>query len=215
MRPSLLEAPELVPVVPFADQVGVGDKHPRGPLVGAEHADRAARLNQQGLVVVQPATWPRWHRSWASRGRPCRRPAVDDQFVGMLGHLRVEIVVEHSPGRFLGPRPAVQIRSGGRLESPGSGGGHVALLCSVGLGWVWFKSLGDSSPSSSEGTGHRFGPGQDLARDDHFRHQVYLRGEETVRANARYLPAHPREHGSGARERVGAASGAPEPATTS
>jgi hypothetical protein len=48
---ELLEAAELLPGGPLRDQVGVGDQHPRRPLVGAQHADRLARLDQQRLVV--------------------------------------------------------------------------------------------------------------------------------------------------------------------
>ncbi len=50
---QLLQAPELVPVVPLADQVAVGDKHPGRPLVGPQHADRPAGLDQEGLVVPE------------------------------------------------------------------------------------------------------------------------------------------------------------------
>ena len=44
----------MLPSRPFGDEVGVGDEHARGVGVGAEHADRLARLDEQGLVLVQP-----------------------------------------------------------------------------------------------------------------------------------------------------------------
>jgi len=50
---ELLEPPELLPGRPLRDQVGVRDEHPRRPLVGAQDADRLARLDQQGLVVFE------------------------------------------------------------------------------------------------------------------------------------------------------------------
>ena len=50
-----LELAEVVPVGPFADQVRVRDEHARRPFVRAEHADRLARLDQQRLVVLEPA----------------------------------------------------------------------------------------------------------------------------------------------------------------
>src|SRR5678815_1094147 len=53
-----LEAAKLVPVVPVTDQVRVGDQNARRPLVGAEHPDRFARLDQQGLIVAQRAQRP-------------------------------------------------------------------------------------------------------------------------------------------------------------
>ena len=46
-----LEPPELLPVAPLRHEVRVGDQHPRRPLVGAEHADRLARLHEHRLVV--------------------------------------------------------------------------------------------------------------------------------------------------------------------
>ena len=72
-QPEVLEPAELLPVGPVADQVGVGDQHPRRPLVGAHHADRLAGLHEQRLVVLQ-----RGQRAddrvvgLPARGRPCR-----------------------------------------------------------------------------------------------------------------------------------------------
>ena len=49
-----IELVEALPGRPFGHEVGIGDEHPRRILVGAEHADRLARLDQQGLIVLQP-----------------------------------------------------------------------------------------------------------------------------------------------------------------
>ncbi len=86
-QPGLLEAAELGPVGPVADQVRVGDQHPRRPLVGAQHPDRLARLDQHGLVLAElgqrrapsrrtPArTWPPGRSRRRRRGRRgARRP---------------------------------------------------------------------------------------------------------------------------------------------
>ena len=97
---------KLGPVGPFRHQVRVGDQHPRRPLVGAEDADRLARLHQQGLVVPEVAE--------AGHDGVERRPAagrlaptaVDDQLVGMLGDLRVDVVHQHPHGGLLRPRLA-------------------------------------------------------------------------------------------------------------
>ena len=48
-----LEPAELVPRRPVGHEVRVGDQHARRPLVGAEHADRLARLHEQRLVVAE------------------------------------------------------------------------------------------------------------------------------------------------------------------
>ena len=72
----MLQPAELRPGGPVADQVGVGDQHPRRPLVGAQHADRPAGLHEHRLVVRRAwsACAPS-RRSCASRGPPgrCRR----------------------------------------------------------------------------------------------------------------------------------------------
>jgi hypothetical protein len=49
-----LRGRETRPSCPSADQVGVGDQHTRCLIVGADHADRLAGLDQQGLVICQP-----------------------------------------------------------------------------------------------------------------------------------------------------------------
>ena len=83
-QPQLLEAAELLPRRPLGHQVGVGDQHPRRPLVGAKDADRLARLHQQRLVVrraraasgrsrrTPPTSAPRGRCRRRRRGRPGR-----------------------------------------------------------------------------------------------------------------------------------------------
>ena len=53
-QPLAIELVEHLPIGPFGHEVGVGDEHPRRVLVGAEHADRLARLDEQGLVLLEP-----------------------------------------------------------------------------------------------------------------------------------------------------------------
>ncbi len=103
-----LEPPELRPGRPVADQVRVGDQHPRRPLVGAQHADRPPGLHEQGLVVAQRRQ--RAHQRVERRPVARRAPgaAVDDEVVGPLGDVRVEVVLQH-PQRRLGlPGPGGQ-----------------------------------------------------------------------------------------------------------
>ena len=72
-EPEVLEPAELLPVGPVADQVGVGDQHPRRPLVGLHHADRLAGLHEHRLVVGQRRERARpARRRTPSCGRPCR-----------------------------------------------------------------------------------------------------------------------------------------------
>ena len=79
-QPEVLQPAELRPVGPVRHQVGVGDEHPRRPLVGLHDADRPAALHEQRLVA--PRAWSacaRSRRRSASRGRParCRRRRRD------------------------------------------------------------------------------------------------------------------------------------------
>ena len=62
----VFEAAELVPVRPIGHQVGVGDQHPRRPLVGAHDADRLARLDEHRLVALE--------RGERAQHRPVRIP---------------------------------------------------------------------------------------------------------------------------------------------
>ena len=52
------EAPELVPGRPLGDEHRVGDEHPRRPLMGVEHPDRLARLDEEGLIAAEPLQLP-------------------------------------------------------------------------------------------------------------------------------------------------------------
>ena len=128
-QPEVLEPAELLPVGPVADQVGVGDQHPRRPLVGPHHADRLAGLHEHRLVVLE--------RAQRAHQRVVRLPvagrlagaAVDDEVLGALGVLGVEVVHQH-PQRRLGlPRPRGQVGAAGGVDGqPRVGlGGHGAL----------------------------------------------------------------------------------------
>src|SRR5690349_24923978 len=71
--------------------------------MGAEDADRLARLHQQRLVAFER---PQRAHDGVEAVPVARRPpraAIDDQIVGPLGHLRVEVVHEHAQGSLLLP----------------------------------------------------------------------------------------------------------------
>ena len=70
---EVLEPPELLPVGPVADQVGVGDQHARRPLVGAHDADRlAATARASSRRPRGRAGCARARRTPPSCARPCR-----------------------------------------------------------------------------------------------------------------------------------------------
>lgn len=109
-EPEALQSAELLPVGPVADQVGVGDQHARRPLVGLHHADRAAGLDQHGLVLLER---PQGADHGVERAPVTGRlagAAVDDQLGRVLGHLGVEVVHEHPQRGLLLPALGGQAR---------------------------------------------------------------------------------------------------------
>ena len=95
-----IELVEVLPRRPLGDQVRVGDQHARRVGVRAEHADRLAGLDEQGLIVLQPAQG----LDDAIEGGPVARglpdAAVDDEILGPLGDLGIEVVLDHPQRRF-------------------------------------------------------------------------------------------------------------------
>ncbi len=114
------EAAELLPGGPVADQVGVGDQHPRGPLVGLHDADRAAGLDEHRLVLLEPAQGADHGVEGVPVAGGLAGAPVHDEFVGVLGHLGVEVVLEHAQRRFLLPSLSAQFRTARRADRPRS-----------------------------------------------------------------------------------------------
>ena len=96
---ELLEPAELGPRRPVAHEVRVRDEHARRPLVRAEHADGLARLHEQRLVGLEALerAHDRVERLPVAGG--LAGAAVDDEVVGALGDLGVEVVHEHAQRR--------------------------------------------------------------------------------------------------------------------
>ena len=136
-----LELAEDLPGGPLADEVRVGDQDARRPFVGPEDRHGLARLDEQGLVVGQPAQLPDDRVEGGPRAGRAAGAAVDDEGVGVLGHLRVEVVHEHPEGGFLAPAAA------GRARCPavlGPGGRRAVVV-----------GPRSSSPDSSRRAGRR------------------------------------------------------------
>ena len=132
-EPQGVEAPKLVPVVPVAHQVGVGDQHARRPLVGREDADRLARLHEQGLVVAQALQGGHDGVEGLPVAGRLAGAAVDHEVLGTLGDLGVQVVHQHAQGGFLLPALAGELRASGRTHHPiRSDGAHGDLHSSSG-----------------------------------------------------------------------------------
>ncbi len=120
-----IEFVELLPGRPFGDEVGVGEEHARRILVGAEHADRLARLDEQGLVFLQPL---QRLDDLVVAGPVARRAAdaaVDDQALRVLGDLIVEVVHQHPDRGLGGPMPGLDLGAPPRADM-------AAVVASVG-----------------------------------------------------------------------------------
>ena len=105
-----LEPAELVPRRPLGHEQRVRDQHAWRALVRPEDPDRLAGLDEQRLVVAQAEQRP--HDVPQRLVRPGRPPgaAVDDELLGMLGDLRVEVVEQHSQRRLGLPRERIELR---------------------------------------------------------------------------------------------------------
>ena len=131
-EPERVEPAELVPGRPARHQVRVGDQHPRRLLVRPEDADRLAALDQQRLVVLQPAE--RGHDPLVALPVPRRlaAPAVDDQLLGPLGDRGIEVVHQHPERGLLVPALAGERRPGGGGDGRVGEGGHGGNLGRAG-----------------------------------------------------------------------------------
>ena len=127
-QPLGLESAELVPRRPLGNEVRVGDQHPRRPLVRAEDADGLARLDEQRLVVVQLAQARDDRVERVPRAGGPTGAAVDDERVGMLGDIRVEVVHQHPQRRLLRPAAAAELRAARGADRAWSRAHYSALL---------------------------------------------------------------------------------------
>ena len=110
-QPRRLQLAELLPIRPVTNEIRVRDQYARRPDVCPEDADRLSGLDQQGLVVLEIAQ--RAHDR-VERGPAARRPAgaaVDDEILGVLGDLGIEVVHQHAQRGFLLPTLAGQRRA--------------------------------------------------------------------------------------------------------
>jgi hypothetical protein len=110
---------EVLPGRPARHEVGVGDQHARRVGVGAEHADRLAGLDQQGLVVLQPAQGlDDLVVALPVAGRAADA-AIDHQLLGPLGDVGVQVVHQHPQRRLGQPGLGGELRAGGGADDAG------------------------------------------------------------------------------------------------
>ena len=91
-----LELAEMLPIGPFADQVRVGNQDPGRIRSRAEDTNRLTGLDQESFVVLQLPQGPDDRVETVPIARRFAGSAVDDQFVGILRDLGVEVVHQHA-----------------------------------------------------------------------------------------------------------------------
>ena len=107
-QPLGLETAELVPRGPRGDEEGVRDQHARRVGMRPEHPDGLARLDEERLAVAEAEERPHDVAQRLVRPGGATGSAVDDERLGMLGHLGIEVVEEHPKRSLRLPRPCVQ-----------------------------------------------------------------------------------------------------------
>ena len=117
----LLPAVEVLLGGPMGDDVAVGDQHAWRVLVGAEDGDGLAALHQQRFVGFQVFEGAQDGVETLPIARRLAAAAVDDQVVGVEGHLRVQVVLEHAIGGLDQPVFAGQLRATRRADGAGHG----------------------------------------------------------------------------------------------
>ena len=122
-----LEAPELLSGRPRRHQQRIRDQDAGSVLVRPEDTDGLSGLDEERLVATQP------HQSRNDRLEAlpvpggAARAAVHDQLVGLLGDVGVEVVLEHSQRRLLGPTEAADLRAPGSANRARPGFGVWSL----------------------------------------------------------------------------------------
>ncbi len=95
-----IEGAEMLPVRPMRHQVGIRDQHPRRVSVGAEDADRLARLHQQGLVVVEALERGDDAIETFPVAGGAADAAIDHELARFFRDIRIEVVHQHAHRRF-------------------------------------------------------------------------------------------------------------------
>ena len=135
-----VELVEVLPSRPLGHEVRVREQHARRIGMRLEHPNRLARLDEEGLVVIQLAQGLEDLVEAGPVTRGAADAAVDDELLGPFRDLGVEVVLQHAKRRFGEPRLAVQVGAARRAhDAPRRtarglrGGAGDALILSGGI----------------------------------------------------------------------------------
>ncbi len=107
-EPERFQAAKLLPRGPTGDEEGVGDEDARRPRMRAEDADRLAALDEQRLVLAEHEERADKRLQRCVVSRCLAGAAVDDELLGLLRDLAVEVVEKHAERGLRLPRARVE-----------------------------------------------------------------------------------------------------------
>jgi hypothetical protein len=153
-----VELVEVLPGGPLRHQVRVGDQHARRVGMGAQDRDRLAGLHQQRLVLGELAQRLQDRLEAVPVARRLADAAVDHQCVGVLGHLGIEVVLDHPVGGLdlpVAARERGSARGAHRARAGDVRGGKVGHRRFLSLGGRMGKLYLSRQPQSRAGAAAR------------------------------------------------------------
>ena len=124
---------EMVPSRPMWHEVGIRDQNARRVLVGAEDAHGLARLHQKRLVVVQGLEGGDDLVEILPRAGGAADAPVHHQFMGVFGHVGMQVVHQHPHWRLGHPAFCGDRGAGRGIDVAGVMAGHGVLTAAGGL----------------------------------------------------------------------------------
>ena len=121
-QPLAVELVKVLPRRPLRHEVRVGDEHARRIDRRAEHAHGLARLHEQRLVLAERAQRGQDRLEARPVARRLADAAVDDERVGVLGDLGIEVVLDHPVGGLDQPVAAADRAAARRAHGARAGG---------------------------------------------------------------------------------------------
>ena len=122
---------KVLPRGPLGNEVGVGQQYTRRVCVRAQYGHRLAALHQQRFVCVQVAQCSQDRIIAFPVARRLAKAAVHHQVLRALGHIRIQVVLQHAVRRFNQPVFAGERGAARRAHRARTAGGCV---CAGGFG---------------------------------------------------------------------------------
>jgi len=123
-----VELMKMLPVGPFADEVGVGNDDARGEVVGGKDADGLAGLDEERVFRAKALQFAHDGVEAVPVARGAANASVYHEVLRALGDFGVEIVHEAAESGFLLPTTTAEGgAAGGADDGSGGRGGHLEM----------------------------------------------------------------------------------------